>query len=395
MLRTSPISVVFACILVACAVSRATADDGETARRKSTIVAAPFLKSVDKFQRRVVFFNKDVDLPCLRLPEPGQQPPLFFESTRAFGLRGLGSFGEGVQMTSDGRLVFLSAKTILFVNERGRAEKLAGLADLAVAGPGTRPENLHFGGLVAASPAAAILYITLSNSPGPGEEPSASSVQSSFLGRLDLKTRRLLLVPDEDGDLRDGPAEIDPDAGLIYQAKRARTLECRDFDGKSRGHWSLPRGASAYHLSADRRTMLVSGDTAPVTILDLKSGSCTDLPISGRFAIWGPDRTVFYVAQTSSDGDVLDRISLFRYRVGDKRPTRLFLVSCQSDAEKGGVLGGGGPPTETPRLSADRSWLSWHCWGEDSYHESQTILLDTSSNEYRVLQGRWLGVQMD
>jgi len=39
---------------------------------KSTLVATPSLARVDAFSRKVVFFAKDADLPCLRLPQPGR-----------------------------------------------------------------------------------------------------------------------------------------------------------------------------------------------------------------------------------------------------------------------------------------------------------------------------------
>ena len=45
-----------------------------------------------------------------------------------------------------------------------------------------------------------------------------------------------------------------------------------------------------------------------------------------------------------------------------------------------------------PRLSADRSWLAWQLPVED-FHEGGTILLDIANGEYRIIKGRWEGVQ--
>ena len=144
---------------------------------------------------------------------------------------------------------------------------------------------------------------------------------------------------------------------------------------------------ASLELSQDKRTILIApllglGD---FSLLDLKSGRETSLPVTGRAAAWGANQTLFYLEEKKRDGGVLDT-SLLRFRVGEKKPTRLFLVSCQRVKMLDSLLG------SAPRLSADRSWLAWQLPVED-YHEGGTILLDIANGEYRIIKGRWEGVQ--
>jgi hypothetical protein len=187
------------------------AEDAPTAG-KSKVVAASFLKQVEKFRRKVVFFNKDVDLACLALPEPGRQVPDFLQRVRAFSVPGARSFSFHVEMTSDGDLVFPTQDMILRVNKSGIAEKLVSLSELTADEAGKRPEGLHIEELLGSSAAAPVLYVSLSNEPDhpPGVIYTPSG--SYYLGRLDLKSRRLSLLP-YNGEREQ--AALDCDDGLV------------------------------------------------------------------------------------------------------------------------------------------------------------------------------------
>ncbi len=383
MLRKCLLAIVIGLLCRAADTWRRAADDGPPTPGKSRIVAAPSLKNVETFRRKVLFFSKDVDLPCLRVPDNGGQPPDFARSVRLYGLPGVNEWSCSVEMTKDGNLVFLGPEIILRVNKQGTAEKAFSLADLTAQGVKSRRGLLHFEQLLGASTTAAILYLTASTEPehAPGKVYTMRE-DSQYVGKLDMTTRKLLLTPR--GTFTN--IALDADAGTFYQL-RETTVECRDFTGKARGQWPVSTGAASLELSPDKRTILIApllglGD---FSLLDLKSGRETSLPVNGRAAAWGASQTLFYLEEKKRDGGVLDT-SLLRFRVGEKKPTRLFLVSCQRVKMLDSLLG------SAPRLSADRSWLAWQLPVED-FHEGGTILLDITNGEYRIIKGRWAGVQ--
>ena len=290
MLRQSFIPLVVGLFFVSCAFCRAGAEDKPPTAGKSKIVAAPSLKNVETFRRKVVFFTKDVDLPCLRVPANGGQPPDFDSSVHGFDLPGGGGYSCSAEMTKDGDLVFLNPNMILRVNKKGLAEKMVSLKELTVKGVKSRRESLHFQQLLGVSTTAPVLYVIASTEPEPEPEPESEhepgvlhmmSDDSYYVGKLDLTTRKLLLMPCE------GPADIalDPDAGIVYQSREA-SVECHDFNGKARGQWPVSNGPADLVLSPDKRTMLLSPTPPPplgggsFSLLELKSGHETDLPIS-------------------------------------------------------------------------------------------------------------------
>jgi hypothetical protein len=179
---------------------------------------------------------------------------------------------------------------------------------------------------------------------------------------------------------------LDFDAGLVYQVS-GKAIECKDFSGKVRGRWSLPSEFYVLRLAQDKRTMLLAAILFgnDFSVLDLKTGRRTDLPIAGRAAAWGANQTLFYLVEKDRGNGVLDT-SLWRFRIGENEPTRLFLVSCARVERKDALTG------IVPRLSTDYSWLAWQLPVED-IHESGTVLLDVTSGEYRIVEGRWEGVQ--
>ena len=393
-------------LFIACIVCRTAAEDESPTPGKSKIVAAPSLKKVETFRRKVVFFTKDVDLPCLRLPAPDEQTLGFVFTTGLIKLLASQPYSQHVEMTNDGDLVFRGHQTIFRVNKKGKAEKLADLAELTLTGAKAARENLHFDSLLGASPTAAVLYLGLSNENAKAGVPFSPRDYSYYLGKLDIPARKLSLLSYDDFT---HTVILDAEAGTFYQVRAAIAeprevngkteyelhegfIRCRDFNGKTLGQWPMPEGFESAVLSPDKQAMLLiplapPDVDSPFSLLDLKSGDQTELPISGRAAAWGAKQTLYYLEEKAGDDGVLNT-SLFRFRIGKKRPTRLFLVSCKRVRMKDSSLG------MVPRLSADRSWLAWHLPVED-FHESGTILLDVANGEYRIMKGSWEGVQWD
>ena len=406
MLRQCFPSFAIGLLFITCAVCRTAAEDDSPTPGKSKIVAASFLKEVETFRRKVVFFTKDVDLPCLRLPATGEKTPGFLFTTGAIKLLASQPYSQHVEMTSDGDLVLVTHQAIIKVNKAGKAEKLANLADLTLTGAKAPRENLHFERLLGASATEAVLYLSLSNE---NAEPGVSfspSEYSYYLGKLDIPARKLLLLP---YDNLLCPVVLDADAGTFYHVhagslesrdlngekvldSRGGFIKCRDFNGKKLGQWPLSEGIYSAALSPDKRSLLLiplspPDGESPFGLLDLKTGSQTELPISGGAAAWGAKQTIYYLNEKKRDDDVHDT-SLFRFRIGEEKPTRLFLFSCKHVKSKNTFFG------MAPRLSADRSWLVWHLPAEN-YHERENILLDLTNGEYRIMKGGWEGVQWD
>jgi hypothetical protein len=94
---------------------------------------------------------------------------------------------------------------------------------------------------------------------------------------------------------------------------------------------------------------------------------------------------IYFFQEARREGGILET-SLHRFQIGQKEPTRLFSVSCKPVELTNHLLG------VRPGLSADRSWLAWHVPVE--YPESGTVLMDLTNDEYRILDGRWDGVQL-
>ena len=202
-----------ACSSSRAAVCRTAAEDDSPTPGKSKIVAASFLKEVETFRRKVVFFTKDADLPCLRLPAPGEKTPGFLFTTGAIKLLASQPYMQHVEMTSDGELVFAGLQTIIRVNKKGKAKKLANLADLTLTGAKAPRENLHFERLLGASATEAVLYLALSNENAEPGVSFSTSEYSYYLGKLDIPARKLLLVP---YDNLLCPVVLDADTGTFY-----------------------------------------------------------------------------------------------------------------------------------------------------------------------------------
>ena len=296
------------------------------------------MKQVEAFRRKVVFFRHDVDLACLQVPEPGRHARDFLWRVRAFDVAGANCISNCVDMTNDGILVLPCPNMILCVNGSGKAQKLVSLSELTVAGVDKRPKGLHIEQLLGASATANVVYVSLSNEPehAPGVVYTASG--SWYLGRLDLTNRQLVLMPcDYPRRSFERPA-LDLDEGLVYR-REGQSLVRKTFNSKILSHWPLPNFLYDLCLCPDKRTMLLATGvpSAAFSILDLRTGHRTDLPIAGRAMAWGANQTLYYLVERDCGQGVLDT-SLFRFRIGDKEPKRLFLVSCQRVARQDSFL---------------------------------------------------------
>lgn len=360
--------------------SQLLAEDRTELTRTSNIHASTALNKVDKFHRKLVYFIKDIDLPCLHLPEPSKPVEPFFVQVRAYRFAKDNPLSCYVVMNRHGELVFSSYKAILRVNKENHSDKMVSLSELNVSAPDQLPANLHFDSLLYASNAEDVLYVRLSSASNVNVEQESETpyTSSSFVGRLDVKAGRLRVV------LTNSPlAEIDSDSGWIYDLHNG-SIERKDFNGKVAARWPLSATSFSCCLAPDKQNLLICRQDNTLSMLDLKTGRKTDLPVQGRAAVWGNNGIIYYISEEVHD-DVLDT-SLLRYRIGDKEPKRLFVVSCQRKNMKDVLLG------VSPRLSADRSWLAWPLPVEDFYKYG-TVLLDITNSEYRILAGRWDGVQ--
>ena len=387
MLRRLLIAVIVGWPIVVRDVAPTMAEEEKPTPGKSQLVAASFLKRVEKFRRKVVFFHRDADLACLAVPDPDRRVPDFLVRVGAFAVAGADRFSAHVEMTKDGDLVFSSGHMILRVDPSGTARKLVELSELTVAGVDKPPQDLHIEQLLGSSTAANVLYVRLSNEPkhAPGVVYTQSG--SCYLGKLDLASRRLSLLPCEPWSKR---TSVDFDGGFVYQIND-QAIEEKDFAGKILGRWSPPdtrRPLCSLFLGPDKRTMLVGRSllSTEFSVLDLKSRRETEVPIEGQGMVLGRDQTIYYLVEKERELGVLDT-SLMRFRIGEKEPTRLFLVSCQRVKMRDSLLG------NPPRLSTDLSWLAWRLPVEDA-RESATILLDIVGGQYRIIKGYWGGVQL-
>ena len=396
----------FGLLLVACEVCLAAGEDDTPTPGKSKIIPAASLKEVETFRRKVVFFAKDVDLPCLRLPAPGERTPGFIFTTGAIRLIASQPCSEHMEMTNDSELVFVVHKMAIRINQGGKAEKLFALSELTLTGCSRRQK-----GFISRTCWGRRLRQVSCTSAFPmcrwnRDSRFLRKSTLTFLGRLDIPARRLALVPYDDYPY---DVVLDAEEEKFYQVRsataEARTvngetvydghegfIKCRDFAGKTLKQWPLPGNIASAALSPDRRSLLLpatglmerSDAKIHFELLDVKTGDCADLPITGcGAAAWGTDQTIYYLRDMFNDG-VLET-KLFRRRLGEKKSTRLFRVLCKTK-ETNMYL------ARAPRLSADRSWPTWQLPVED-YRESGTILLDVTSGEYRIMRGHWEGVQ--
>ena len=348
MLRKCLLAIVIGLLCRAADTWRRAADDGPPTPGKSRIVAAPSLKNVETFRRKVLFFSKDVDLPCLRVPDNGGQPPDFARSVRLYGLPGVNEWSCSVEMTKDGDLVFLGPEIILRVNKQGTAEKAFSLADLT----GARGE---------VATRIAPFRAAFGRLDHRGHPLSDRVHRARARAGQGLYHARRLPVRGQAG--HDNP-QAPPDAPWnVYEyragCRRGDLLSTAGddrrvprFHRQARGQWPVSTGAASLELSPDKRTILIApllglGD---FSLLDLKSGRETSLPVNGRAAAWGASQTLFYLEEKKRDGGVLDT-SLLRFRVGEKKPTRLFLVSCQPRQDVGFPARFGPPALGRPLLA--------------------------------------------
>jgi hypothetical protein len=367
-------------LLIAGVAAEAIAKPKTPVGKESPLHAAPFLKNVETFKREVVFFPKNVSSPYLKVPRPGEHPKDFLSRAGALAL-GENRLNGSVVMTKDGDLLFSSSNKIFRARNEGAAEKLIGLSDLTPGGYDRSSSPLHIEQLLAASATKGILYLALSTEPEFDPGPYLADKYAHFIGKLDWEARQLLLVKVSDTNA----IVIDPKTEMIYEPRK-RSVERKDFHGKVEKHWPLSEWVDACWLADDRRSLLLSSSLiqGDFRLLDLQTGRDRSLPISGRAPAWGAGEVLFFMQQIARDDGVIDT-SLNRFQIGEKGPTRLFLVSC---ARKHKDSLPGLPPVVAP----NRSWLAWPLPVE--YPESGTILLDLKHNEYCILEGLWAGVQI-
>ncbi len=338
------------------------------------------MKEVETLRRKMVFFAKDVNLPCLRLPSPDRRPRDSASDIVSQVMKADGGYLYSTVMSSTGDLLLSGGKNLFRATKDGRAEKLFGLLDLKAEGAGPRLAELQIFRLLAASVGKDVIYIELSNflTPEDSRSPGFKN-EVILLGRLELGARclRMTIEPPTSN------FAIDPDSDIFYVARGGHIQETR-FDGQVEREWPVRGQPHGCLVVPDRKSLLLehfASSTHMYSVLDLATGQQTP-PALGRTPVWGKNRTVFFLRDSRREKVLAT--SLYRFQSGQKSPLRIFFVSCQLVTSRDFL-------DRKPVLSADGSWLAWHLPAEEP--ENRTLLLDLENEEYRILPGDWAGIQ--
>lgn len=351
---------------------------------KSVLIAAPQLREVTAFDRKVVFFAHDADLPCLRLPDASEMPGEWLPEVPRFVLSTDGPANLSPVMTKGGDIVFATAKALYRLGKDDKGERLVALADLEQVCSTRPPETLRFHSVLATSTTKNTVYVGLETSPEPSVDPGPYTEEQypEFVGKLDLDKHRLLLTKARVLDVA-----IDPEAEAFYRVNGESVEQC-DFQGRVLRRWPLSGAGWRCRLSPDRKKLLVCDVLASAffgqfILLELDAGREHLLPLRGKAATPGLADTVYYV-QEVPDRNGVRETSLYRYDLKSNTQSRLFFVATRSGRMAGAFTG------PAPRLSADGTWLAWPMPGE--WPAVATVLLDLISGQYRVVPGLWRGV---
>jgi len=333
------------------------------------LLPGPGLKQVEAFQRPAYFVGKDSHLNVLEVTQP-REPSAVFEIFKFSDnvLRVLP--GQIVPVPGGGGVFVSNGETIFHVTTSGDVKNTISPFELM-------DEEYHIGNYdinwyLGASAKNSFLYFVLLSK---GKNP-----KTDFVCRLDLATKQVQMLEFS------YPARIDVDleTGIVYVPHESGNtgIRVKDFDGKIDKRIRTGRYYSSCKLSAARDSLLLSTFDLDlnrlITILDLNTEKEVVLPFSGSNATWGSENTIYFVRGENS---------LWRFKLGDDAPERLFLVREARDSKDG-------INATTPVLSADGTWLAWG-WGEKGVEDPSlgTILIDLDRNEYRTLDRTWTNVQ--
>ena len=373
---------VIACcwIILICNVCMLSAKEYTQLGNKSRLFSSSSIIKVEKFQRELVFFNKKVDLPCLRIPEHNKLAQSFFIQVGAYRLAKDEPLSCNVIMTRNGELLFLSYNTIYRVTNENNSNILFKNAELNIVAQKTLPKNLRFESLLYASNTKDFIYLRLANASPKNNSKNTGLLHANlcYIGKLDLIGRKLWVV-----QTNTYFAEIDTDSGWIYDIHNGR-VERKNFKGEVIEQWSLKEPSHSCKLAPDKQNLLSCRLDNTMSLMNLKTGVEANLPVHGRAAVWGDNNIIYYISE-EEDNNILET-SLMQYHIGEQKSKRLFMVKCERERLKDSLLG------VAPQLSTDRSWLAWPLPVED-INESKTVLLDIIHGQYRLLDGCWNGVQ--
>ncbi len=323
------------------------------------------LKLVSVFHREATFVAKDRQLRFLNVTLPGEPKPVF-------RLNWIADLNVGVALAEEETAVIVTDGTTIFrVGEKGDSRRLAATNDFRAEPPGkdeaeaTEGVSASIQWFFATSNSRKFLYFVL----------ESNGVLK--LARLDLASRKLKTI--------DGPVpadeDVDLDIGVAYipGIPPDRRIAVRDFDGKVNRHLATTIDVASCKLSADRERLLLSNnDLVPLSamaVIDLRTGKETVLPVDGCYAVWGDDKTIFFLRGSNS---------LWQYRLGDADATEVIALPGKPSAGYGVV----------PCVSADKTWLAWGWTSQRGGKlEHGTILIDLKNREYRSLAGWWSNVQ--
>jgi hypothetical protein len=161
------------------------------------------------------------------------------------------------------------------------------------------------------------------------------------------------------------------------------SLEAIDLRSKDRRKVLLSARYYSAKISPSRERLVLSGadlDPSPaVATLDIPGLSNEKrLPVVGSDAAWLGDDTILFVRSESE---------LWRYRIGDAAPVRLFVVETNRSTHHGSFA-------KPPIVSPSRRLIAWGLpMSGDKAPELRTIVVDLERGEYRLLEGWWHNMQ--
>jgi hypothetical protein len=320
-------------------------------------------KLVPVFHREATFVAKDRQLRFLNVTLPGEPKP-------AFCVNWIADLNVGIALAEDPKCVIVTDGTTIFrVGEKRDSLKLGAMSDFRAEAAGKDGTGDSVNGsivsLFATSNSRRFLFFVL-------EDGDAKK-----MGRLDLesKTLKTIDVPFAAG------ADVDLHGGVAYipEIPPDRRIAVKDFDRKIDRHLATTIDVAFCKVSPDRTRLLLSnhdlGPHSAIALVDLKTGKETVLPVDGSHAVWGDDKTIFYLRGSNS---------LWQYELGAADGTEVISLPGTPSVGYGLV----------PCVSADKTWLAWSWTSQRGRNlEHGTILIDLKNREYRSLAGWWYNVQ--
>ena len=321
--------------------------------------ASPALKRVNAFRRKASFAAAERNLYILDASETRFPTPVFQISEAVNHDILIAATTKGTEvLVSDGRAIYR-------VNKNGESDELVNLETLEVPQiqHAIRGGSIHH--LLAPTKNMEYLYFKV------------DYAHESFVCKINVNTKLLRYA--RLNRLGTNAIDVDVNKDVVYALQFGDSLGenwvvARDFGGMVDKRTKLSRRYWNCELSPNRETLLLSSgvydEEAVIALLNIERFEETTLHLGGTDARWGGDDSIFFLEGENS---------LWKYEIGDKYSTRLFLIRGKRPSNTMSYA-------ESPTVSANKSWLYWR-WAVAGRLGPRlgSILLDLKSNEYRIL----------